>query len=70
VDAWIAPRAEDIASRLPAVEALLRIRPDAATEFRTGGEGVRWPLLFFAVWSLIHLEGASPKDALAAVVGA
>jgi asparagine synthase (glutamine-hydrolysing) len=69
VDAWIAPRADDIASRLHAVEALRHIRPTATAEFRVGGEGVRWPLLFFAVWALIHLEGASPKDALAAVVG-
>ncbi len=70
VDAWIAPRAEDIASRLPAVEALHRLRPDAAAAFRTGGDGVRWPLLFFAVWALIHLEGASRSEALSATVGA
>jgi asparagine synthase (glutamine-hydrolysing) len=69
VDAWIAPRAEAIASRLPTVEALRRTRPEAAAEFRAGGEGVRWPLLFFAVWSLIHLEDASPQEALAAVAG-
>ena len=69
VDAWIAPRAEEIASRLPAVGAAHRLRPDAAAEFRAGGEGVRWPLLFFAVWSLIHLEGASRAEALAAVAG-
>jgi asparagine synthase (glutamine-hydrolysing) len=31
--------------------------------------GQRWPLLFFAVWALIHLEGASPADALSAVAG-
>jgi asparagine synthase (glutamine-hydrolysing) len=69
VDAWIAPRAEAIAARLPAVEALRRIRPEAAAEFRAGGDGVRWPLLFFAVWALIHLEGASRSEALSAVVG-
>ena len=69
VDAWIAPRVEEIASRLPAISALRRLRPDAAAEFRAGGEGVRWPLLFVAVWSLIHLEGASRAEALAAVAG-
>jgi len=69
VDAWIAPRAEAIAQRLPASEALRRLRPDAATQFRAGGDGVRWPLLFFALWSLIHLQGASPSQALSALVG-
>ncbi len=69
VDAWIAPRAEEIAERLPAVAALRALRPQAAAEFRAGGDGVRWPLLFFAVWSLIHLEGASRSEALQAVAG-
>ena len=70
VDAWIAPRAEDIAARLPDIAALRRLRPDAAAEFRAGGAGVRWPILFFALWSLIHLEQASPREALIAVIGA
>jgi asparagine synthase (glutamine-hydrolysing) len=69
VEAWIAPRAEAIAQRLGDVAALRAIRPEAAAEFRAGGDGVRWPLLFFAVWSLIHLEGASRSEALAAVAG-
>jgi asparagine synthase (glutamine-hydrolysing) len=69
VEAWIAPRAADIAARIGEVEAVRRIRPDAAATFTTAGEGVRWPLLFFAVWSRIHLEGASPAEALASVVG-
>ena len=70
VDAWIAPRAEAIASRLPNIAALRTLRPEAPAEFRAGADGVRWPLLFFAVWSLIHLEGASRSEALAAVAGA
>jgi asparagine synthase (glutamine-hydrolysing) len=69
VEAWIAPRAADIAARLGQVEAVRRVKPDAAAAFTTAGEGVRWPLLFFAVWSRIHLEGASPAEALASVVG-
>ena len=69
VDAWIAPRAETIAGRLGEVAALRTLRPDAAAEFRAGGAGVRWPLLFFAVWSLIHLDGASRAEALEAVAG-
>jgi asparagine synthase (glutamine-hydrolysing) len=69
VEAWIAPRAADIATRLGGVEALRRIKPDAAAAFTAGTDGVRWPLFFFALWSRIHLEGASPADALASVVG-
>ncbi|HEX2817235.1 MAG TPA: asparagine synthase-related protein, partial [Phenylobacterium sp.] len=69
VEAWIAPRAADIAARLGQVEAVRRVKPDAAQAFTGAAEGVRWPLLFFAVWSRIHLEGASPAEALASVVG-
>jgi asparagine synthase (glutamine-hydrolysing) len=69
VETWIAPRAADIAKRLGSVEALRRVHPDAASAFTAGADGVRWPLLFFAVWSRIHLEGASPAEALQSVVG-
>jgi asparagine synthase (glutamine-hydrolysing) len=69
VEAWIAPRAADIAARLGQVEAVRHIKPDAAAAFTAGAPGVRWPLLFFALWSRIHLEGASPSEALASVVG-
>ncbi len=69
VAGWIAPRAEQIAQRLADVEALRRLRPQAAAEFRAGDGGVRWPLLFFAVWSRIHLDGANPAEALESVAG-
>jgi asparagine synthase (glutamine-hydrolysing) len=69
VEAWIAPRAGDIAARLRDIEAVRRVRPDAAEVFKAGAPGVRWPLLFFALWSRIHLDGASPAEALASVVG-
>ena len=69
VEAWIAPRAADIAARLSGVEAVRRVKPDAAAAFTAGGDGVRWPLLFLAVWSRIHLEGATPGEALESVVG-
>ncbi|WP_334164476.1 asparagine synthase (glutamine-hydrolyzing) [Phenylobacterium sp.] len=69
VEAWIAPRAADIAPRLAMIEAVRRIRPDAQAVFASGEAGQRWPLLFFSLWALIHLEGASPTDALAAVAG-
>lgn len=70
VEAWIAPRAADIAGRVAQVGAVRRVRSPEAVRaaFAEGGQG-RWPLLFFAVWSLIHLEGASPQDALEAAVG-
>ena len=70
VEAWIAPRAADIAPRVAAVSAVRRLRsPEAvAAAFAPGGKGA-WPLLFLAVWSLIHLEGVEPADALEACVG-
>ncbi|MFZ5718706.1 MAG: asparagine synthetase B family protein, partial [Pseudomonadota bacterium] len=69
VEAWIAPRAQDIAGRIGQVEAVRRLVPDAAERMRAGGPGVRWPLLFFAVWAQIHLEGAQPNEALSALLG-
>jgi asparagine synthase (glutamine-hydrolysing) len=69
VETWIAPRAEAIAARLGEVEAVRRVRPDAAARFRAGEPGVRWPLLFFAIWSLIHLQGTTPAEALETVAG-
>jgi asparagine synthase (glutamine-hydrolysing) len=68
VDAWIAPRAGDIAERIGQVEAVRRIAPDAGAQMRTPGAH-RWRLLFFALWALIHLEGAPPEDAMAALTG-
>ncbi|MDP3867596.1 asparagine synthase (glutamine-hydrolyzing) [Phenylobacterium sp.] len=70
VDAWIAPRAADLAERIGKVEAVRRVRtPDAVRATFVGGGAERWPLLFFAVWSLVHLEGASPEDALRQAAG-
>ncbi|WP_312161475.1 asparagine synthase (glutamine-hydrolyzing) [Phenylobacterium sp.] len=69
VDAWIAPRAGEIATRIGKVEAVRRVLgADAGAGFGAQATG-RWPLLFFAIWSLIHLEGAAPAEALAAVAG-
>ncbi|MFZ4068259.1 MAG: asparagine synthetase B family protein, partial [Phenylobacterium sp.] len=70
VEAWIRPRAADIAGRISKVEAVRRLRtPEAVVAaFAPGGKGA-WPLLFLAVWSLIHLEGADPTDALEACTG-
>jgi asparagine synthase (glutamine-hydrolysing) len=72
VDAWIAPRAADIARRIKTIEAVRRLRTSEAVDRafapETGG-GQRWPLLFFALWARIHLEGASPAEALESVAG-
>ena len=70
VDAWIEPRASEIGRRIGQVAAVRQaLGSDAAAGvFATPG-AARWPLLFFAVWSLIHLEGASPDEALDAVAG-
>lgn len=70
VEAWIAPRAGQIAERIGKVAAVRQLVGDetAAAAFTTAGRN-RWPLLFFAVWSLIHLEGAAPAEALTAVAG-
>ena len=69
VETWIAPRAGDIAARLRDIEAVRRVKPDATEAFQAGAPGVRWPLLFFAMWARIHLDGASPSEALASVTG-
>ena len=70
VDAWIEPRAGEIGRRIGQVAAVRQVlgSDSSAAVFATPG-AARWALLFFAVWSLIHLEGASPNEALAAVAG-
>ena len=68
VETWIAPRAPEIAERVAGLEAVRRVRsPEAVRAAFASGGG--WPLLFFAVWSLIHLDQASPDDALATCAG-
>jgi asparagine synthase (glutamine-hydrolysing) len=71
VEAWIAPRAKDIGQRIAGFEAVRRVRSAEQVKavFANDGAAGRWPLLFFAVWSKIHLEGASPAAALEAAVG-
>jgi len=68
VATWIAPKAQEIAERISRLEAVRAVRtPEAVRASLTAGEG--WPLLFLAVWSQIHLEGASPSEALETCVG-
>ena len=68
VDTWSAPRAADIAARLSQIQAVRQVVGDEAPA-RMATDGRRWPLLFFAVWSLIHLEGAQPGAALKTILG-
>ena len=67
VDAWIAPRAADIAGNLGKVEAVRRLLGEEARPRMLTPGAARWPLLFFAVWALIHLEGAAPSEAMGLV---
>jgi asparagine synthase (glutamine-hydrolysing) len=71
VEAWIAPRAADLAPRIARLAALRQVCQDGEVEaaFAEAGSPRRWPLLFFALWSLIHLQGADPAAALAEVAG-
>ena len=69
---WIAPRAADLGPRIAALEAVrASCDPDAVRAvFADGGhEKSRWPLLFFGLWSLIHLAGAEPQAALETLLG-
>ena len=69
VEAWIAPRAKAIGARVAAIESVRRLRSADEVKAVFASDGGRWPLLFFAVWSLIHLEGAAPQAALEGVAG-
>lgn len=72
VASWIAPRAADLGPRIARLEAVRAIcRPSEAEAVFTDEKLAdrRWPMLFFALWSLIHLEGAEPHAALRSLVG-
>jgi len=71
VAAWIAPRAEAIAERIGDVAAVRAVMgaEEARGVFRGEADPRRWPLLFLAVWSRIHIDGAAPQDALESVAG-
>jgi asparagine synthase (glutamine-hydrolysing) len=71
VEAWIAPRARAIAERIGQVIPIgVAIGAQEAQHvFMDENDSRRWPLLFLAVWSLIHVDGATPQEALGAVVG-
>ena len=69
---WIAPRAGDLGPRIAEVGAVREVCDVDAVRAVFGDQALaknRWPLLFFAVWSLIHLEGAEPQEALKVLLG-
>jgi asparagine synthase (glutamine-hydrolysing) len=72
VAAWIAPRAGDLGPRIAATKAVAEVCDVEAVRAVFVDEKQahnRWPLLFFALWSLIHLEGAEPNAALRSLLG-
>ncbi len=72
VASWIAPRAGDLGPRIAATRAVAEVCDvDAVRAVFTDPAQAhnRWPLLFFALWSLIHIEGAEPNAALKALLG-
>ena len=72
VEAWIAPRARALGSRVAAVEGVRAICKPGAVEtvFADDAQSAsRWPLLFYALWWTIHIGGASTVEAAEAVLG-
>lgn len=72
VAAWIAPRAADLGPRIAGVKAVAETCDPAAVRAVFADEAQahnRWPLLFFALWSLIHLEAAEPREAMGTLLG-
>lgn len=72
VAAWIAPRAADLGPRLASLRSVREVcDPEAvraAFSAKTHEKSL-WPLLFFGLWSLIHLEAADPDEALSHLLG-
>jgi len=72
VAAWIAPRAADLGPRIATSAGVARVCDQSAVRAVFTDEAhasSRWPLLFYAVWYAIHIEGAEPDEALQALVG-
>ena len=72
VASWIAPRAGDLGPRIAAVRGVAEVCDVEAVRAVFTDEKQahnRWPLLFFALWSLIHVEGAEPNAALRSLLG-
>ena len=71
VAAWIAPRSADLGPRIAAsagVAAVCDVEAVRAVFSDERHASSRWPLLFYALWYVIHIEGAGPDEALQALV--
>jgi asparagine synthase (glutamine-hydrolysing) len=63
---WIAPRARELAPRVAAARAVREVCVPGAVEAAFADQrqaGRWWPLLFLALWSAIHIDGATPAEA-------
>lgn len=72
VASWIAPRAGDLGPRIAGVKAVAEtcdVEAVRAVFTDPAQAHNRWPLMVFALWSRIHLEGAEPRAALASLTG-
>lgn len=72
VAAWIAPRAADLGPKIAASSGIARVCDVAAVRAVFSDDAhasSRWPLLFYAVWYAIHVEGEAPNKALEVLVG-
>jgi len=71
VGAWIAPRAAALGPRIAAVQGVAEVCDveQVKAVFADHRHGkARWPLLFYAVWWLIHFAGAEPEAALKSLI--
>jgi asparagine synthase (glutamine-hydrolysing) len=72
VAAWIAPRAADLGPKIAASSGIARVcdlNAVRAVFTDDAHASSRWPMLFFAVWHAIHVEGAKPNEALEGLLG-
>jgi asparagine synthase (glutamine-hydrolysing) len=72
VAAWIAPRAAELGPRIAAVQGVREACDVEAVRAAFGNDGApqtRWPLLFYALWWTIHIDGATAAEASEAVIG-
>lgn len=71
VAAWIAPRAAGLGPRIAASAGIAAVCDVEAVHAVFSDErhaASRWPLLFYALWYAIHIEGAGPDAALQALL--
>ena len=72
VAAWIAPDAAATGERVAACEGVAAVcdLPAVRAAFRDPAQRSSWwPLVFYALWWCVHVDGASPDEARARVLG-